>query len=183
MNRGGSDAFIAKLSPDGSQLVYSTYLGGSGEDVGYGIAVDSAGASYVTGFTTSSDFNTQAPFQAANRGGFEAFVTKLNPQGSALSYSTYIGGAGGDLGSGIVVDGTGAAYVIGYTTSTDFNIKAPALQAANGGGLDLFVSKFNPTGSDLVYSTYLGGADDDQGYGMAIDAARNVYLTGSTFLK
>ncbi|HKQ73840.1 MAG TPA: SBBP repeat-containing protein [Blastocatellia bacterium] len=179
-NRGGSEAFIAKLSPNGSQLVYSTYLGSSGEDVGYAIAVDSGGAAYVTGYTTANDFNTQGPLQSTNRGGFEAFVAKLNPAGSALTYSTYLGGAGGDLGSGIAVDGSGNAYVIGYTTSTDFNTKAPALQSANGGGLDLFITKLNPAGSDLVYSTYLGGADDDQGFGVAVDAARNVYLSGTT---
>src|SRR5262245_46044046 len=180
-SRGGSEAFVAKLNPNGSQLVYSTYLGGGGEDVGYAIAVDSGGAAYVTGYTTSNDFNTLAPLQSSNRGGFEAFVAKLNPAGAALTYSTYLGGAGGDLGSGIAVDGSGNAYVTGYTTSTDFNTKAPALQAANGGGLDLFVTKLNPAGSDLVYSTYLGGADDDQGYGIAVDGARNVYLTGTTY--
>jgi uncharacterized protein (TIGR03437 family) len=178
-NRGGSDAFVAKLNPAGTQLVYSTYLGSGGEDVGYGIAVDAAGSAYVTGYTAANDFNTQSPLQASNRGDFDAFVAKLNPAGSALSYSTYLGGSGGDLGSGVVVDGTGAAYVTGYTTSPDFNTKNP-LQASYRGGFDLFVAKINSAGSALVYSTYLGGGDDDQGYALAVDGAGNVYVTGST---
>jgi len=178
-SRGASEAFVAKLSPDGSQLVYSTYLGSSGEDVGYGIAVDSAGSAYVTGYTAANDFNTQAPLQSSNRGDFDAFVAKLNPAGSALSYSTYLGGTSGELASGIAVDGSGNAYVTGYTTSSDFNTRNP-IQAAYGGGFDLFVAAINPAGSALVYSTYLGGADDDQGYGVAVDGAGNAYLTGST---
>jgi len=178
-SRGASEAFVAKLSPDGSQLVYSTYLGSSGEDAGYGIAVDASGSAYVTGYTAANDFNTQAPLQSSNRGDFDAFVAKLNPTGSALSYSTYLGGAGGDLGSSIVVNGSGAAYVTGYTTSSDFNTKNP-LQATYGGGFDVFAAAINPAGSALVYSTYLGGADDDQGYGLAVDGAGNVYLTGLT---
>lgn len=169
-SRGGSETFIAKLSPDGSQLIYSTYLGSSGEDVGYGIAVDTAGAAYVTGYTTANDFNVQAPLQPSNRGDFDAFIAKLNPAGSALSYSTYLGGTGGDLGSAIVVDGSGNAYVTGYTTSPDFNTKNP-LQSAYRGGFDLFVAKLNAAGSALTYSTYLGGADDDQGYSLAVDGA------------
>jgi len=178
-SRGASEAFVAKLSPNGSQLVYSTYLGSSGEDVGYGVAVNAAGSAYITGFTSANDFNTQAPLQSSNRGDFDAFVAAINPAGSALTYSTYLGGAGGDLGSGIAVDGSGNAYVTGYTTSSDFNTKNP-LQAAYGGGFDVFVAKLNPAGSALVYSTYLGGADDDQGYGVAVDGAGNAYLTGST---
>lgn len=178
-SRGGSETFIAKLSPDGSQLIYSTYLGSSGEDVGYGIAVDTAGAAYVTGYTTANDFNVQAPLQPSNRGDFDAFIAKLNPAGSALSYSTYLGGTGGDLGSAIVVDGSGNAYVTGYTTSPDFNTKNP-LQSAYRGGFDLFVAKLNAAGSALTYSTYLGGADDDQGYSLAVDGAGAVYITGST---
>ncbi|MGE0130295.1 MAG: SBBP repeat-containing protein [Blastocatellales bacterium] len=178
-SRGGSEAFVAKLSSDGSQLIYSTYLGSSGEDVGYGIAADAAGAVYVTGYTTANDFNTQSPLQSSNRGDFDAFVAKLNPAGSALSYSTYLGGTGGDLGSSIIVDGAGNTYVTGYTTSSDFNTKSP-LQAMYRGGFDVFAAKINPAGSALVYSTYLGGADDDQGYGVAVDGAGNVYLTGLT---
>ncbi|MGH9940491.1 MAG: SBBP repeat-containing protein, partial [Blastocatellia bacterium] len=178
-SRGASEAFVAKLSPNGSQLVYSTYLGSSGEDVGYGVAVDASGSAYVTGYTAANDFNTQVPLQSSNRGDFDAFVAKLNPAGSALSYSTYLGGAGGDLGSGIAVDGSGAAYVTGYTTSSDFNTKNP-LQATYGGGFDVFAAAINPAGSALVYSTYLGGADDDQGYGLAVDGSGNVYLTGLT---
>ncbi len=178
-SRGGSEAFVAKLNASGSQLVYSTYLGSGGEDVGYGVAVDGAGAAYITGYTSANDFNVQSPLQPSNRGEFDAFVAKLNPAGSALSYSTYLGGSGGELGSGIAVDGSGNAYVTGYTTSSDFNTRNP-LQATYRGGFDLFVAKLNPTGSSLVYSTYLGGADDDQGLGVAVDGAGAVYLTGTT---
>lgn len=178
-SRGGSEVFVAKLSADGSQLVYSTYLGSGGEDVGYGVAVDAAGAAYVTGYTSANDFNVRSPLQPSNRGDFDAFVAKLNPAGSALSYSTYLGGSGGELGSGIAVDGSGNAYVTGYTTSPDFNTRNP-LQATYRGGFDLFIAKLNQAGSALVYSSYLGGADDDQGLGVAVDGAGAVYLTGST---
>ena len=119
---GGGDAFVTKLNPTGSALVYSTYLGGSSDDSGYGIAVDSAGNAYVTGWTDSTDFPTMNPLQAAyGGGGDDAFVTKINPTGSALVYSTYLGGSGGDAGTGIAVDSAGNAYVTGHTDSTDFS--------------------------------------------------------------
>jgi len=180
-NRGGSDAFVAKINSTGSQLVFSTYLGGGDADVGSGIAVDSSGAAYVTGYTASNNFTTAPapPLQASNRGGLDAFVTKINAAGSALTYSTYLGGSGADSGSSIVVDSLGNAYVTGNTESTDFNTFTPR-QATNAGGVDLFVAKINPAGANLVFSTYLGGSGDDQGFGLAIDSARNVYLTGST---
>jgi uncharacterized protein (TIGR03437 family) len=177
-NRGKSDAFVAKINPAGSQLLYATYLGSSQEDVGYAIATDAAGAAYVTGYTAANDFNTQAPFQP-HRGGFDAFVAKINPSGSALSYSTYLGGADGDLGAAIAVDGAGNAYVAGYTASPDFNTLNP-LQAAYRGAFDGFVAKINAAGSSLTYSTYLGGGDDDQCYGIAVDGAGNAYVTGVT---
>ncbi len=183
--RGGTEAFVAKLSANGSQLVYSTYLGSSGEDAGFGVAVDSSGAAYVTGYTSANDFNTQAPIQTANRGEFDAFVAKINPTGAALVYSTYLGGTGSELGTAIAVDAAGTAYVTGYTNSTDFNLTSSPLQAANGGNLDLFVAKIRLTSAQttptLVYSTYLGGADDDQGAGVAADSSGNAYLTGSTY--
>jgi uncharacterized protein (TIGR03437 family) len=178
-NRGDSDAFIAKISSNGSQLIYSTYLGGGKEDIGFAVAADAAGNAYVTGYTGANDFNTQTPLQPVYRGGLDAFVAKINPSGSALSYSTYLGGADGDLGSGITVDSSGNAYVTGYTSSTDFNTKNP-LQASSGGGLDGFIAKIDPAGSALLYSTYLGGGGDDQCYGITIDNAGNAYLTGTT---
>jgi hypothetical protein len=178
-NGGSSDAFVAKLNPTGSALVYSTYLGGSGFEIGQGIAVDSAGNAYVIGTTTSTDFPTKNPLQPTNRGTINAFVTKVNATGSALVYSTYLGGSGQDFGLGIAVDSAGNAYVTGLSRSTDFPTKNP-LQAAKGGDDDAFVSKINPTGSALVYSTYLGGINGDQGNGIAVDSAGDAYVTGPT---
>jgi len=167
-------------------LLYSTYLGGSGYDTGLGIAVDSLGNAYITGYTVSADFPVSpGAFQTVCNGGTncatydDAFVTKLNSAGSALVYSTYLGGTGYDYGSGIAVNQAGNAYVIGTTSSTDFPTMNP-LQPAFGGGTDAFVVELNPAGSALVYSTYLGGSGQDIGYGIAVDSAGNVYVTGST---
>jgi hypothetical protein len=176
---GGSDAFVAKLNAAGSALVYSTYLGGSGDEGGNGIAVDGAGNAYITGFTSSTDFPMANPLQPAYGGGTDAFVAKLNAAGSALVYSTYLGGSGGEHGSGIAVDAASNAYITGTTSSTDFPMANP-LQPAHGGGTDAFVAKLNAAGSALVYSTYLGGSGDDNGIGIAVDSAGNAYVTGNT---
>ena len=130
----GYDAFVVKINPAGSALVYSTYFGGSGLDLAHGIAVDSAGNAYVTGITQSTDFPTMNPLQPAYGGGDQdAFVAKINPTGSALVYSTYLGGGENDLGYGIAVDSAGNAYVTGATSSTNFPTMNP-LQPAYGGG-------------------------------------------------
>jgi hypothetical protein len=176
---GAHDAFVAKLDAAGSALVYSTYLGGSGSDWGYGIAVDSSGNAYVTGFTDSANFPTASPLQATFGGQQDAFVGKLNAAGSALVYSTYLGGGSLDYGHGIAVDSSGNAYVTGWTYSVNFPTASP-LQATNGGGNDAFVSKLNPAGSALVYSTYLGGSGSDWGYGIAVNSSGNAYVTGET---
>ena len=172
---------MAKLNPAGSALVYSTYLGGSGSDQGNGIAVDGSGNAYVTGDTSSTNFPTANALRSANGGGDDAFVAKLNPAGSALVYSTYLGGSDIDEGLGIAVDGSGNAYVAGYTYSSNFPT-ANALQATSGGGGndDAFVAKLNPAGSALVYSTYLGGSGHDTGTGIAVDTAGDAYVTGGT---
>jgi plastocyanin len=162
-------------------LAYSTYLGGTQFDEGLGIAVDASGSAYVTGRTVSTDFPTANPLQAASGGGFDAFVTKLNAAGSALAYSTYLGGSNGDVGQAIAVDPSGNAYVAGFTYSTDFPTVNP-LQATFGGGQDdAFVAKLNPAGSALLYSTYLGGSGDDEAYAIALDASQNAYVTGRTY--
>jgi hypothetical protein len=161
-------------------LSYSTYLGGNGDDEGFGIAVDAAGNAYVTGDTSSPNFPTANPLQPGNGGGSDAFVAKLNPTGSALVYSTYLGGNGADEGTSIAVDGAGDAYVTGLTFSTNFPTTANPLQPANGGGSDALVVKLNPTGSALVYSTYLGGNGADEGLGIAVDATGDAYVTGLT---
>lgn len=179
---GNGDAFVTKLNPTGSALVYSTFLGGSGQDVGIEIALDAGGNAYVVGFTESPNFpTTPGAFQTVNGGGRDAFVTKLNPAGSALVYSTYLGGIGADQANGIAVDNFGNAYVSGTTESTNFPTTAGAFQTAFGGGTsDAFVTKLNPAGSALVYSTYLGGSGTDGGTRIVVDSIGNAYLTGST---
>ncbi len=184
-NRGQQNAFVAKLNPSGS-LLYSTYLGGNGNDSAAGIAIDSAGSAYITGGTTSTNFPAVAPLQAASGGQQDAFIAKLNPSGNGLIYSTYLGGSGGmagsmEAGTAIAVNASGAAYVAGTTSSTNFPVTAGALQATNlGGGGDGFVAKLNPAGSALVYSTYLGGSSVDYASGIAVDFAGNAYVAGYT---
>src|SRR5579871_3270761 len=177
-NAGGVDAFVFKLNAAGSALTYATYVGGSGDDRGYGIAINSAGEAYVTGTTTSSNFPLHAPIQGL-KGSREAFVFKLNAAGNGLVFSTYFGGTGVDNGNAIAVDSQGNAYVAGDTTSTDFPTLGPA-QSANRGNQDAFVAKISGSGT-LVYSTYLGGNGSDRAAGIAVDSAGNAYVTGGTF--
>jgi hypothetical protein len=178
---GDQDAFMTKLNSTGSGLLYSTYLGGSGPDVGRGIVVDTAGSAYVTGDTSSTDFpTTPGAFQPAFDGLQDAFVIKLNPSGSALAYSTYLGGSDGESSGLIAVDTAGSAYVTGTTRSADFPTTPGAFQPAFGGVQDAFVIKLTPSGSALVYSTYLGGSGTEVGWGIAVDAAGNAYVTGAT---
>jgi hypothetical protein len=172
-------AFVTKFHPTGSALVYSTYLGGSAGEDGSGIAVDSSGNAYVTGSTSSTNFPTVNPLQPANAGAGDAFVTKINPTGSALIYSTYHGGSSVDMGNGIAVDSLGNAYVTGETFSTDFPTANP-FQPSSLGLPDAFVTKFNLSGSLLVYSTFLGGGFREEGKGIAVDSSGNAYVTGST---
>jgi len=176
---GQENAFVTKLNATGSALLYSTYLGGTGGDFGSGIAVDTVGNAYVTGGASSSNFPTKNPLQLNLGGGQDAFVTKLDPIGSALVYSTFLGGSASDGGSGIAVDAGGNAYVTGSTTSSNFPTKN-ALQPTPGGSDDAFVTKLDPTGSALVYSTYLGGSGSDGGSGIAVDSGENAYVTGGT---
>lgn len=179
---GGSyDVFVAKLNATGTALVYSTYLGGSGMDIGGGIAVDAAGNAYVAGYTASANFPTQNALQPSNAGSVDAFVAKLDATGSALLYSTYVGGLLDDEASAVALDGSGNACVTGFTTSTDFPISS-ALQPSNGGGqADAFILKVNASGSALVYSTYFGGSSLDRPGGIAADAAGNAYVSGYTY--
>jgi hypothetical protein len=237
------DAFVTKLNPAGNGLVYSTYIGGNGDDYTYGLAVDQGGHAYIVGQTRSFNFPTQNSYQESNHGIANVFITKLSTGGNSLSYSTYLGGAYVDEGRGVAVDKNGNAYVTGWTRSTNFPLKNPvqpvgtgesafitklgaagdslvyssrlngnnwadafgiaidkhgnayitgetpatnyptvnAFQGSNGGGLwDGFVTKINSSGSALVFSTYLGGNDQDCGYGIAVDTNCNVYITGET---
>jgi hypothetical protein len=187
---GDSDAFVSKLNTAGSALVYSTYLGGNGRygDVGRGIAVDASGSAYVTGSAAQNFPTTPGAFQptySLGRGCSplcpHAFVTKLNASGSGLVYSTYLQGTDDfDPGSGIAVDASGDAYVTGSTLSLDFPTTSGAFQTTLGGGVDAYVTKLNPAGSALVYSTYLGGSGFDVGSAIAVDASGNTYVTGGT---
>lgn len=175
------DVFVSKLNAAGTALVYSTYLGGSGQDNGSDIAVDTAGNAYITGYTGSTNFPMASAMQPTRTGFYNAFVAKLNPTGSQLVYSTYYGGTTGEFGSAIAVDSTGNAYVGGVTSSPDFP-KTNPIQANYGGSLaDAFVAKFNPAGSQIVYSTYLGGNGNDGVTGIAVDGNGSVNLTGVTF--
>jgi Beta-propeller repeat len=176
----GGNAFVAKLNAAGNGLVYSTYLSGSMQAWGAAVTLDSAGSAYVTGNTNSMDFPTVNPIQGTLGGINDAFVAKLNPAGTALVYSTYLGGSDHDSGMGVAVDSAGHAYIIGTTFSTNFPT-ASAIQPAMGGGLyDAFVAKLNPAGSALVFSTYLGGNGIEEGHGIAADSAGSAYVTGWT---
>ena len=180
------DAFVAKIDPDqagADSLIYSTYLGGNQNDRGFGIAVDAALRAYVTGMTDSGNFPTQNPLQAALGGGEDAFVTRLNAAGSALEYSTYLGGGLDDQGNAITVDAANTAYVTGATSSggvTPFPTTVGAFDTTFNGIQDAFVTKLNNTGTTLVYSTFVGGAAEDVGRGIAVDGTGNAYITGDT---
>lgn len=176
---GVSDAFVAKLNAAGSALVYATLVGGSGQEQAIGMAVDSSGNAFLAGWTDSPNFPTVSAYQGASNGIRDAFVAKLNAAGSALLYSTYVGGEGQDLGLAIAIDGAGNAYVAGSTDSTRFPTLAP-FQVALSGNVDAFITKLNPAGNGLVYSTYMGGIDYDQASAIAVDANNNAYVTGST---
>jgi Bacterial Ig-like domain (group 3)/Beta-propeller repeat len=183
-------AFMTKLNPSGTALVYSTYLGGSGYNFGLGIAVDASGSAYLAGGTTSTDFPvTSGAFQVVNdaAGGESAlannaFIAKLNPAGSGLVYSTYLGGSNDDFGSSLAVDTSGNAHVAGSTASTDFPITGDAFQSVNNAAatqsFNVFMVKLNPAGTALIYSTYLGGSAGDFGNGIAVDAAGDAYVVG-----
>ena len=174
------DAFVSKVAADGS-LVYSSYLGGSGQDAGYAIAVDSLGIAYIAGATNSTDLiPTFGAFQQQNAGKTDVFVTKLNTQGAVEIYNTLLGGSDDDLGLGIAVDLNGNAYVTGSTKSTNFPTANPVQATYGGGPRDAFVAKLNASGTGLIFSTYLGGVDDDAGNSIAVDSAHNMYVTGTT---
>lgn len=193
---GSSDTYIAKLSPDGSTLMYATYLGGNGVDEPSGIAVNSSGNAYMTGYTTSTNFPTWNPFQSqctvgSNGACSDAFIAELSADGSSLLYSTYLGGSGDDAPQGIAVDSSGNAYLAGNTNSEDFPT-ANALQTVAGGGTcttatgagflcrDAFVTELSATGDALIFSTYLGGSADDAASGIAVDSSGTIFVTGGT---
>jgi hypothetical protein len=197
--RGVQNAFVTKINPAGTAIVYSTFLGGDGIDVGLGIAVDAEGNAYVAGNTMSESFPgvTDSSIQPHLQmdgpllpWGTDGFVTKINPTGTAIVYSTFLGGVGPDWIVAIAVDAVGGAYVTGPTVATMFPGITPAsIQASHGavvpvggfpGANDAFVTKINPAGTAIEYSTFLGGKTDDEGTGIAVDAAGSAYVTGYT---
>ena len=182
---GGHDIFLTKLNAAGDSLVYSSYIGGSRDDLAKSIAVDPVGNAYVTGVTYSNDFPaTPGAYSTAYNGGeSDAFVTKLNPGGSVLVYSTFLGGSDWEVGLSIALDSSISAYVTGETNSTSFPVTAGAFNRTHGGGganVDAFVTKLNATGTGLVYSTFLGGGNLDQGNSIRLDSSGDAFVAGRT---
>jgi photosystem II stability/assembly factor-like uncharacterized protein len=183
------DAFVFKLDPTGSTLIFSTYLGGEDGDENTGIALDASGNAYVTGYTESpihyinadpgAPFPTVNAYQPVLAGAIDAFLTKFTPTG-AVVFSTYLGGDSLDGAFDVAVDDQGSAYLAGYTDSSDYPVQN-ALQSTHRGEGDLFITKFNPAGTALSYSTYLGGSSEDAAMGLTLDVSKNIYLTGYTY--
>ena len=186
------DAFVAKFAPSGTNLIYSTFLGGANDDAGYHIVCDSAGSVYVTGSSCSTNFPNTATnvpglfsFVATNASGVvsatNAFLTKINSNG-AIVYSALFGGYASDIGYGVALDPLNDAFVVGASTSANFPTANASgfLNTTNSGGNDVFITAFNPAGTALLYSAYLGGSGDDFGYGVAVDPLGNAYIVGQT---
>jgi len=181
---GTSDAFVARLSTGGSLLDYSSFLGGSGDDAGRGVALDSDGNAYITGDTTSTNFpTTPGAFQTTSGGGRDAFVTKVNAAGpvTVKVYSTYLGNTGDDIGRGITVDATKGAVVLGDTTSTGAPFStAGSFQTTNKGGRDVFITRLNAEGNAVTFGTFLGGSGNEFGRGIALNSSGEIHATGDT---
>jgi uncharacterized repeat protein (TIGR01451 family) len=183
-DQAGADAFVTGIVDAGGAYVYSTYLGGGGNDRGWGIAVNGAGDAYVTGYTASSDFPSHNAIQPNRRGLDDAFVTQIIEAGGVYTYaySTYLGGQSADQGNDISVNSAGDACVTGYTISSDFPTHR-AIQPSRAGGYDAFVTQIISASEvyTYAYSTYLGGGDEDRGQGIAVDDVGNAYVTGITY--
>ena len=200
LSAGNTHVFVAKLDATGSNLIYADYLGGDSQDYGYALALDSANNVYVTGNTSSADFPMVNPFQGTYPGSSNGFLSKISPDGSTLSYSTYFGGNGSDTPSSVAVDAEGDMIIAGFTSSTNLpvaNAYQPTVSANPGGmfGDYGFLTKFSPNGSSLIYSTYFGGSSNlplncggtpcwtppsSSILGMVIDTTGNAYVTGTT---
>src|SRR5207244_608548 len=157
-----------------------TYLGGEGQDHGSGIAVDTAGNAYITGYTGSRNFPVANGLQPTLLGSFNAFVAKLDATGAKLAYSTYLRRPLGAFGRCIALDATGNVHLTGVTSSTNFPLAHPLQGTFGGGDLDAFVTKLNAVGTQLIYSTYLGGGGSDRGFRLAVDRNGNSYVAGDT---
>jgi MYXO-CTERM domain-containing protein len=179
MMSGFSDAFVVKVDASGSSLAWSSYLGGTSSEYGYGIGVDASDNVLVAGYTFSPDFPVPGGFDTVLDGGLDAFVTKVDATGASLVWSSFLGGSSSDQANGLAVDGSGNAYVAGYTFSPDFPVPG-GFDTALDGGLDAFVTKVDSSGS-LAWSSFLGGTSSDYGYAIAVDAGGNAYVTGYTY--
>ncbi|HYE95992.1 MAG TPA: SBBP repeat-containing protein, partial [Rubricoccaceae bacterium] len=170
-NGGDIDAFVAKLSPDGSQLTYATFLGGGSDDFGGGLAVDGAGSAFVTGYTESADFpTTPGAYDPTYNGSSDVIAVRLNPAGSALAYASFIGSSGGEIGYDVAIGASGEVYLTGQANSPGFPTTPGVVGPAYGGGPgDAFVLKLSSTGG-LAYSTYVGGDQFDDAKGVVVDA-------------
>ncbi len=180
-NGGGVDAFVAIFSPVGGQLLSCTYLGGTGDDRAFGVALDSSSNIYVTGWSSSVNFPVVAPIQSHISGARDAFIAKLNPTASSILYSTYLGGTGVDYANAIAVDSLGEAVIVGDTTSTNLPVTAGVFQSRLAGGQDTFVARLNAAGSALSFLTYFGGNSTDHGATVQIDPAGPIVIGGGTF--
>jgi uncharacterized repeat protein (TIGR01451 family) len=176
---GGVDAFVAKVGSPVPKLLYATFLGGTNSDFGGDVAVDDEGHAYVVGTTLSEDFPIVAPLQPQIGGKSDLFLTKFQPDGLGLIYSTYLGGEDSEEGRGVTVNRIGQAYVTGHTESDNYPLKRPA-QDSLAGGADVIVSRLGTDGTFLQFSTYVGGFGDDLGLGIALDSNRQAWVTGST---
>ena len=179
LNAGSSNAFITKLSSAGSDLHYSTYLGGDVSGRGSGIFVDSSNYAYITGSTSSENFPTKNPYQSSLAGGGDSFAIKLSTSGSSIVYSTYLGGDSGEGGKGVVVGSDNCAYIVGNTLSMNYPTQNP-YQSHLGGGWDVTLTKISSSGSSIIYSTYLGGGNSDYGNDLAINLQGCIFVTGFT---
>jgi hypothetical protein len=177
---GTHDAFVVKLTANGAGLAYATYIGGSGNDLAHGVAVNSAGEVYITGFTDSPNWPVRTALFSVSRGSGDAFVAKLSSNGGAVVFSTYLGGSQGDLVFALALDSSNNMYLTGTTLSNDFPVTPTAARRVNSGSYDVFVAKLNALGSEVLYSTYLGGEGVDQGSALAVDPAGRVIITGFT---
>jgi hypothetical protein len=180
---GARDAFVVKLDPSGTNLEYATFLGAGEQEEAWDIGLDADTNIYVTGWTRSTNFyTTTSAFDTTHDGGiFDGFLLKLNSAGNALDYATFLGGTGEDKPTNLGVNGTGQVFVTGYTNSPDFPTTPFAFDTEANGGYDGFLLKMNASGSDLVYSTFLGGSSEDWGWGLAVDSNGVAYMTGETW--